>query len=423
MAIDNNEDGELKEVQLNVTLSYPNSSMYEYFSGIETIDFDKECQRDIDKGKGFFITAPKATTKKNLKDPDGIYSPKFGQKFGDVNPFQDRYSCECGHYKGRAHHGMICPVCNKPCIYVDDAMDIYGWIVLKDEYHIIHPKFYNTLEYIFGNSKYGIERKPAKGTRLENILHYSPDTDEDGHNNDCSFKPDKEPYYGIGMMEFYERFDEILNFYIKLYPKKQKYYDEIMRHRDIIFCHSIPVYTTNLRPVDVRDGTMRYEPSNSLYTVLVRHVHAVNNNKRRMDNVKNIKEDHLFKVQYNYMKLTKMILDLLSGKKGQLRMLVGGRHNFTSRCVIRQNSTILRCDQILLPYTELVKVMQQRIINVLIRTYNITPSEAYDIWSKALVTKDKRICDILDAMIKSDPSGEGLPCLINRNYESFPAGK
>lgn len=88
------------------------------------------------------------------------------------------------------------------------------------------------------------------------------------------------------------------------------------------------------------------------------------------------------------------------------------RYNFSSRCVIRQ-SGLLRIDQILLPYTMLVKCLQQRIINILIRTYNINPSDAYDIWNRAVATPDERIEEIITAIIKSNP--EGLPCIINRN--------
>ena len=61
----------------------------------------------------------------------------------------------------------------------------------------------------------------------------------------------------------------------------------------------------------------------------------------------------------------------------------------------------------------LVKCLQQRIINILMRTYNISTSDAYDIWSRAVATKDERVCEILDAIIRSEP--EGLPCIINRN--------
>lgn len=61
----------------------------------------------------------------------------------------------------------------------------------------------------------------------------------------------------------------------------------------------------------------------------------------------------------------------------------------------------------------MVKCLQQRIINILIRTYNISPSDAYDIWQKAIATKDERIAEIIDAIIHSEP--EGLPVIINRN--------
>ena len=80
--------------------------------------------------------------------------------------------------------------------------------------------------------------------------------------------------------------------------------------------------------------------------------------------------------------------------------------------MIRQNSG-LSIDTVLLPYVALVKMLQLRLINILIRTYNITPSEAYDIWSKALVKQDPRICEILDAIIASEP--RGIPIIINRN--------
>lgn len=399
--------------QLNINLSYPNSLDYEYYCRVEVIDFDKECQEDIKKGKGFIISAPKSTTKKEMKSPDGIYSPRFGQKIGDQNPFADRYTCDCGFLKGRINHSITCPQCNTKCRFIDDKMDIFGWMVLRDEYHIIHPKFYETLNAFMGPSAYNTDRKKIKGTRLENAINYSPEVDSNGHSSECKFKPDKEPYYGIGMIEFYNRFDEIIEYYYKLNPaKKQAYYDELNRYRDLIFTHSIPVFTTHLRPSDISDGFMYYEPSNALYNIINKHIYSINNTKRKLNQSLTHKNEELYKVQMKYMELVNLQLDLMSGKKGQIRSLLGGRYNFSSRCVIRQDAS-LRCDQIILPYTELVICLQQRIINILIRTYNISPSEAYNIWNNAKAVKDPRVCEILDALIKSEPNG--LPCIINRN--------
>ena len=259
-----------------------------------------------------------------MKNPDGIYSSRFGQKLGDQNPYADRYSCECGYLKSKINNGLECPICKTKCQFVDDDFEMTGWIILKDKYHIIHPKFYDTLDYIFGASKYNIERKKIKGTKLQNILHYSPDVNENGDNTrPCSFKPDKEPFYGIGMMEFYERFDEILDYYIKLYPKKIEYYNEIKHYRDIVFIHCIPVFTTHLRPSDIKDGYMYFEPTNALYNVINNNVARINKDQKRMDNDPKTKNLKLYDTQMKFKQLCDEILNILSGKKGVLRMLVG----------------------------------------------------------------------------------------------------
>ncbi len=310
---------------ISVTLTYPRSDEYEFLTKIETIDFDAECKRDIESGNGFLISANKSSTKKDFKNIDSIYSSRFGQKLSDINPFADRYKCECGNLKSRINHGIECPICHTKVKYVDDDFKMFGWIVLKDEYHIIHPKFYDELDYIFGESKYNIERKKAKGSRkLVNILNYSPEVDQNGFTRECEFKPEKEPFYGIGMLEFYNRFDEILDYYYSLNPKKKEEYEEIKENRDIVFCHSIPVFTTHLRPADVRDGYMYYEPTNGMYNLINRHVHVINRNTRKMDRDIKIKNSELFKVQMKFMELVEEIFNILNGKKGQLRGLVSG---------------------------------------------------------------------------------------------------
>lgn len=400
------------ESQIKVNLTYPNSSEFEFLTKIEIIDLDKEAQQDINTGTGFLISSPKSTNKKDIKNPDGIYSSKFGQKLGDLNPFADRYSCECGRTKSRINHDLICPYCNTKVIYVDDDFTMFGWIILKDQYHIIHPKFYDSLDYIFGSSPYNTEKKRIKGTKLQNMLNYAWEVDQDGVRRECEFKPDNEPFYGIGMTEFYNRFDEILDYYIKKNPKKIDYYNEIMENREKVFCHSIPVFTTHLRPADIRDGYMYYEPINGMYNMINIHVHRINKDKRKLDQDPKIKNSELYKVQMKYMELVGEVMKILTGKKGQLRMLLGGRYNYSCRAVIRQDPS-LRIDQVKLPYVELVICLQQRIINILVRTYNMSPAEAYNIWSNAIAEKDERIAEIINTIIRSEP--EGLPVIINRN--------
>ena len=74
------------------------------------------------------------------------------------------------------------------------------------------------------------------------------------------------PFLGIGMLGFYERFDEILDYY---YPKKQKaakeIYLDIKKERKNVFCHYVSVYTTQLRPFSVNDNVFNTEGNNKSF--------------------------------------------------------------------------------------------------------------------------------------------------------------
>ena len=55
------------------------------------------------------------------------------------------------------------------------------------------------------------------------------------------------------------------------------------------------------------------------------HVHRINNDKRKMNRDPKIKNSELYEVQIKYMELVDEVMDILNGKKGQLRSLVGGQ--------------------------------------------------------------------------------------------------
>ena len=57
--------------------------------------------------------------------------------------------------------------------------------------------------------------------------------------------------------------------------------------------------------------------------------------------------------------------------------------------------------------------MQQTIINIIKKTYNVNLSVAYDIWYKAVLEVNPRVVDIIRNIIKASP--EGIPFIINRN--------
>ncbi len=311
--------------RINQNYSYPNEQEYEYYAQLPRIDFDIECSNDIQSGNGFVISSPKTTIKKDIKDPDGIFSSRFGQKLGDLNPFIDRYSCECGNYRSKAKRGLICPKCHKICKYVDDNYAMFGWIKLVDQYPIIHPDIYRGLDSLFGKSKYDRRSKNKnKGSKLQNILDFDIDIDVNGHiSTEDNAKPD-EPFYGKGFLYFIENFDMIMEYYLNKYPKKKAIYDDIMMDREKVFIHSIPVYTSHLRPMDISANNMYFEKCSAMYNMMVRLANQVNKCKTYNDRNPKVKSQAMFNLQMKFNELYDEILAIISGKRGTLRALVGG---------------------------------------------------------------------------------------------------
>ena len=400
------------KLELNVKYSYPYNPDYDYETCFDRINLDEECEKDLATGNGFIISSPKATIKKDIKDPDGIFSTRFGQKLGDMNPFADRYSCNCGKIQHRVNHGKWCSECKSYCHFVGDNFKLFGWIKLE-EFHFIHPTMYRSIEYLCGPAKQDLEIKKQKGTKLKNMLYYNAAISQSGHIIGVVDQPPDEPFSGIGMIEFYNRFDEIMEYYVKKYPKKIEYYVDIMNDRDKVFAKSFPVFTTHLRPADIQDENMFFEPMNADYNMINILIHRINKNATKMQRDIKTKNQYLYKMQMKIMHLFDNVLDICKGKKGQFRMLVSGRHNFSSRAVIAQDPS-LRIDQCRLPYAALVKMLELRITNIYMRLYNVSMAEASDVIMKAKTHKNERIAAIIDSIIKNTTS-EGLPIILNRN--------
>ena len=126
-------------------------------------------------------------------------------------------------------------------------------------------------------------------------------------------------------------------------------------------------------------------------------------------------QDLLYKLQMKIQGLYTEIINIIKGKKGNIRTLFGGRCNFTSRNVIVADPS-LRIDQVRLPYSALLELLQQSIVNILMKTYNISNSDAYDRWYHAQLKKDPVIISIIESIIKNSTSEHyGIPILINRN--------
>ncbi len=384
-------------------VSYPHSADFVYRTYLETINFDKERVEDIKKNKAFII-GPTEEIKKDIKSDKSIFSSKFGNTLKDLNPYIDRYKCECGYLRSTLREGETCPRCGTKVKFVDDDFSYGAYIVLKD-YYVIHPNLYKKIaRFITPNE-------------LDLIIKPSEDKDIDGHvikkKKKKSTKVSKgSPYHGIGMIEFKEKFDEIMMYYLT--KKKKPIFDDIMENRDAVFTQSIWVYTTYLRPVDTNTTQLAYESTNSYYYIISTLVTRINDTHLDIRKNKKNKNDLLYDVQCRYNDLYDSIISILSTKSGNFRTVFGGRTNFSGRNVIRQN-VVLDIDQITLSYYSLVELLQQRIINILNKAYGYSYSAAYDCWWKANLVVDQKVVNIINSLIMGSYRQLGLPVLVGRN--------
>ena len=312
-----------KETNVKISLQYPHNDKFDYTTELVRINLDKERANDIRNGKGFIIDQPKSI-KKDIKLQGGIFSNRYGSTLSDDDSFVDRYRCDCGLTRGSINHGEICPSCGTMVKYKDDNMSIFGWIVLK-KYHIIHPNLYRSLEAFIGVQ------------RMNRIIEADIQVDSNGieYRNPPDPKKKDEYFKGIGLPEFYERFDEIMDYYLALYPHKKEYYDDIMRHRDIVFTQSIPVFTTLLRPTKLDNaGSLKYEKTNENYNMLAHLVAQVNKDKLKPDRQKKNKYEMLYDIQVQFNDLYTELKEILEGKKGDLRSSIGGRLTILSSRII-----------------------------------------------------------------------------------------
>lgn len=391
-----------QEIQnkMSITLQYPFNDEFDYTTMLERVNLDQQREKDLKDGNGFIITAPKSI-KKDIKNQDGIFSSHYGSNsITDVDSFSGRYRCKCGLKKGSINHGELCTVCGTRVTYVDDNIGTKGYLKLKDKYWIIHPNLYCTLGAFIG-----VER-------LNRIIEPNIQVDSDG--NELPIMPVKkdEPFKGIGLLEFYDRFDEVMDFYLSKYPAKKLFYDDIMNQKNTLWTHTISIYSSLLRPSRLDNGTLRYEECNDQFNMLARLVYECNDDDLKINKKSKERLQLLYNIQCNLNDVYTKIREILSRKKGDIRSAIGGRYCFSSRSVIRQDVN-LKADEVMLPFAGLCELLQQVIINILVRSYHFSYADAYKKWYKAQITGyDQAIYDIIIGLIKDK---DGLPILINKN--------
>lgn len=298
--------------KIQVNTRYSENGIFDYSTKLERINLDQTRRHDVLNGDGFIVTSRK-NIKEDVKDPNGIFSVKYGPGLQDVNAFGNRYRCKCGHTTQRFYHGLTCPVCGTKVEYRDENFGMFGYICLKDPYYLIHPNLFNSIAFFIGEREF------------MNIITPVHKKDEDGH--DIPIIPPKdEPYFGIGMMDFHDRFDEIIEYYREKRPNKMDYYENIIDDKDKVFTQSVPVFTIHLRPYRIDGDMLHFEGTNAIYKVMTKLASDINMDKTKMDRKIKPKNQLLFDFQMKFKELYDELTKILSGKKGTIRQLFGGRY-------------------------------------------------------------------------------------------------
>jgi DNA-directed RNA polymerase beta' subunit len=353
------------------------------------LDWNEECERDFIIGTGFEVTEP-AFQSREQKSMYGIHSPLFATDWEDEDAFAERYTCQCGELKGRVYEGEICPRCKTKVKFRDVDLRITGWIKLYN-HAIIQPIFYKMLKSIIGEK-----------TFLE-IIEFDKEITRDGV---IINKKSKNPFKGIGLVEFRERFDEIIEFYRKKKKNKAELIEEVLSEKEKIFSNCIPVYSSVLRPVSFKNETFFFNSIDRKYNSIYSLTRLLNDSdlleiKKKKNRKKSMDESTVLQsVQKKLMELWDLIFMQINQKDGHIKdQILGGRINFSARNVIIPDPT-LKADEIKLGYLAFLELYKYEIIAHLAKMNDISENEAYDQWYRATINFNQKIYEIMMYLVK-----------------------
>lgn len=405
---------------------------------IKRLSWDDECRIDLLTEKGFVIKERAFQKKKKQKNQDkdkdeketrkdekkvksktGIHSPKFGSDWGDDDAFEERYSCKCGHLKGGGHKGEECDVCGTVVVYVDIDLSYTGWIPFY-KYKIIQPLFFKQLMTAL-----------SERTFLE-IIGIEKKINGDGFVEEPGVVIKGNPFYALGMIQFYKRFHEVMAYFLKKTRDKDKQ-DLIIylaTNKDKVFSSYIPVYSALLRPISFGEDIQYTTPVDKRYMSIVSKSITL---KKKIDeerdsrskNKEENKKRHeyqcniiLYEAQKKLNNLWELVFEQIDGKNGHIKgEILGGRINYTSRNVIIPDPT-LKADEVIFNYHTFAELFKNQLIHALVDINGISYNDAFEQWTRGIIY-DNSLLGLMKFIIKRDKPR----VFINRNptinYGSF----
>ncbi|HAU84017.1 MAG TPA: hypothetical protein DCW90_00350 [Lachnospiraceae bacterium] len=363
-------------------------------------NLDAWCYFDLNTKNGFLITEPADMSMDGVKR-QSLFGPRselFGTTYSDEQAFAERWRCQCGDIKGYQFAGETCPICGTKIESRDVNIEFTGWISFGKA-KIINPVYFNILRDLIGK------------TAFNDIITCKQKVDRDGHRSKLTeedFEQDKKPsspFAYIGIEEFIERFDEIMQYYINKKKNKASFLTKIKDEEYMnVFTSHIPVYSTFLRPQSLTSESF-------YYTGVDKQINTIFTLSDKLKEATDIERPLILnRIQSRANELWEINFQLLNGKSGFIRdQIMGGGLNFTSRNVIIPDAS-LHDNEIDLSYHTFHQLFKMKILYYLEVTENCTLSQAHRIWRKGYKC-NKKLLELMNFIIKK----EDICCLINRN--------
>lgn len=362
----------------------------------ERISWDEWYYNDITNGNGFTITQSAAVTLdgKITKSQYGTNSPKYGTSYEDEQAFMERHRCECGEFKGKQFETEICPFCGTEVMERPINIKMTGWFSLGEENVIINPHWYKIFQKLMGDKAFTqmispLERVDKNGNRHQAIANvdYSPAS----------------PYDMIGIDGFFERYEEILDYFgrVKKKPEEARW---CKKNKYKAFTSHIPVYSTVLRPSSATSDTLYYNG-------IEKDIHPLFNLTESIRTCEPIEKAAIQdRIQKRVQNIWEYNFQQINKKEGFIRnKLISGALNYTSRCVITSD-ILLKTDEVGLPYQAFRVLFKNRIIYWLRVLDDCTLAQAYLRWQKSL-RYDEHVYNVMKRIIEI----EKPMILLNRN--------
>lgn len=340
---------------------------------LRRISHDEVYQKLKEKGLQIDISNPEILV--NGKRPiDGIFSPLFGADTTEEIPI---YSCDCRKLTGGANLGRLCPDCGTRCRSIDADLTLCGYIDIAP-HHVLTFHGWTQFCKIF---KEATMKDIITSTKRINVKGKIVD---DGKATIMSLYDDYE-----------DKYEELIGL-----PKKY------------IFTSKIPVYTARLRPLMRTGVKMTILDVNKRYLSII-HARNILTAAPVMKLQRGIEiQRTLNQIQQDLNDIYDHVQEQLNEKKGTIRKsLIAGRVDYSARVVIALG-TDLQPHEVDVPYSLMMVLYEEEIVNYLSHLEGISISKAIDIVEENYAHRDERLVKIINQFLKSK---EGVWAIINRN--------